>query len=424
MAIQDTRDQDIRIEPAQLKGVRNRKRALQIAAAIAVLAAAVWLTFAWLSGGRTVSKDRVRIATVTRGDLIRDIAAEGRITAANSPSLYAEAGGLVTLHVVAGDVVKAGQILAQIDSPELRSRLAQEHATLAGLDADVDRAALDAELIRSATLKSLDQARVDQTAAQRQLQRYTRGFEGGAVARVDVDKAQDDVSKTRIGVSHAVKDVRLQASSATMDARNRRALADRQRAVVGELQRQVAALTLRAPFDGQVGQILVSQRQNVQTNAELLSVVDLRNLEVEIKVPESQARNLAIGMPARLSAQSGDVGGTISAIAPEVVNGEVNVRVRFDPGAQPKDLRQNQRLNARVLLGTRRNVLKVERGPSMDVGTTKAWVLRDGIATEIPVSVGLSGTDAVEIISGLVQGERVITSGADDFKSGETIRIR
>jgi HlyD family secretion protein len=60
----------------------------------------------------------------------------------------------------------------------------------------------------------------------------------------------------------------------------------------------------------------------------------------------------------------------------------------------------------------------------MDVGTTKAWVLRDGIATEIPVSVGLSGTDAVEIISGLVQGERVITSGADDFKSGETIRIR
>ena len=361
---------------------------------------------------------------MTRGDLIRDIAAEGRITAANSPSLYAEAGGLVTLHVVAGDVVKAGQMLAQIDSPELRSRLAQEHATLAGLDADVDRAALDAELIRSATLKSLDQARVDQTAAQRQLQRYTRGFEGGAVARVDVDKAQDDVSKTRIGVSHAVKDVRLQASSATMDARNRRALADRQRAVVGELQRQVAALTLRAPFDGQVGQILVSQRQNVQTNAELLSVVDLRNLEVEIKVPESQARNLAIGMPARLSAQSGDVGGTISAIAPDVVNGEVNVRVRFDPGAQPKDLRQNQRLNARVLLGTRRNVLKVERGPSMDVGTTKAWVLRDGIATEIPVSVGLSGTDAVEIISGLVQGERVITSGADDFKSGETIRIR
>lgn len=65
MAIQDTRDQDIRIEPAQLKGVRNRKRALQIAAAIAVLAAAVWLTFAWLSGGRTISKDRVRIATVT-----------------------------------------------------------------------------------------------------------------------------------------------------------------------------------------------------------------------------------------------------------------------------------------------------------------------------------------------------------------------
>lgn len=424
MAIQDTRTQDIRIEPAKLKGIASRKRLLQIGGGVAVIAAISWVTVAWLTGGRSVSADRLRVATVTQGDLVRDIAADGRVTAANSPSLYAEAGGIVTLHVVAGDAVTTGQLLAEIDSPELRSRLAQEQSTLASLDAEVGRAALDAALVRSAALKSLDQARVDQIAAQRQLQRYTRGWEGGAVARVDVDKAADDVSKSRIGVSHAMQDVSLQSSSAAMDARNRRAIADRQRAVVGELHRQVEALRLRAPFDGQVGQILVTQQQNVLANAAVLSVVDLRNLEVEIKVPESQARNLSIGMPAKLSSQGGDVGGTISAIAPEVVNGEVNVRVRFDHGAQPKDLRQNQRLNARVLLGTRRNVLKVERGPSLDSGSTAAWVIRDGVAMQVPVEMGLGGTDSVEIVRGLMKGDRVITSGADDFKPGEKIRIR
>ena len=83
---------------------------------------------------------RVRIAEVTRGDLVRDISADGRVIAANSPTLYAIAGGTVTLHVVAGDVVKQGQALAEIDSPELRSKLAQEQATLASLEAEASRA--------------------------------------------------------------------------------------------------------------------------------------------------------------------------------------------------------------------------------------------------------------------------------------------
>lgn len=73
--------------------------------------------------------------------MIRYIAADGRVIAANNPVLYAIAAGTVTLKVVAGDVVKLDQELAVIDSPELRSRLAQEQATLAGLEAQARRRA-------------------------------------------------------------------------------------------------------------------------------------------------------------------------------------------------------------------------------------------------------------------------------------------
>ena len=107
-----------------------------------------WLLAGWSGGSRSFDGSRVRIATVTRGDLVRDISADGRVIASNSPTLYAIAGGTVTLHVVAGDVVKKGQALAEIDSPELRSKLAQEQATLAGLEAEASRAALDAQLAR------------------------------------------------------------------------------------------------------------------------------------------------------------------------------------------------------------------------------------------------------------------------------------
>ena len=119
--------------------------------------------------------------------------------------------------------------------------------------------------------------------------------------QIDVARAQDALKKADIGLSHAqASDFALQGQGAGLDTRNKRLLADRQRAVVAELQRQVDALTLRAPFDGQVGQVQVAQRANVAPNAPVLSVVDLAAFEVEIQVPESFARDLGIGMPAQI----------------------------------------------------------------------------------------------------------------------------
>src|SRR5690606_30301884 len=117
--------------------------------------------------------------------------AQGRVIAANSPTLYAVAGGTVTLHVVAGDVVKQGDALAEIDSPELRSRLAQEEATLASVEAEASRAALDAQLSRSEARKVLDQAGILRQAAVRDLERNQRAYEGGAVAQIDVARSED-----------------------------------------------------------------------------------------------------------------------------------------------------------------------------------------------------------------------------------------
>ncbi|HBS57027.1 MAG TPA: efflux transporter periplasmic adaptor subunit, partial [Stenotrophomonas sp.] len=97
--------------------------------AVALLAAIGWAVHAWSNASRSFDSSRVRIAEVQRGDLVRDIAADGRVIAANSPTLYAISAGTVDLKVVAGDVVKKGQELAIIDSPELRSKLAQEQAT-------------------------------------------------------------------------------------------------------------------------------------------------------------------------------------------------------------------------------------------------------------------------------------------------------
>ncbi|MEO6519604.1 MAG: efflux RND transporter periplasmic adaptor subunit [Pseudoxanthomonas sp.] len=423
--IRDTAAQDHVVAAPGARTGRGLPRSWWIGglAGAALLALMAWVVNGWLGGGRSFDASRLRVAEVTRGDLVRDLSADGRVIAANSPTLYAIAGGTVALKVVAGDVVKKDQALAEIDSPELRSRLAQEGSTLASMEAEASRAILDARITRSSAARLLDQARIERTAAERDLQRYQRAYEGGAVSQNEYAKAQDELEKADIGLAAARKDSGLQGQGAGLDSRNKRLLADRQRAVVAELQRQVDALTVRAPFDGQIGQVQVPQGTNVATSAPILSVVDLSLFEVEIKVPESFARDLAIGIPAQINSNNAQYAAQVSAVSPEVVNGEVNARLRFSDGKQPPGLRQNQRLSARIVLDTRRNVLMVERGSFVEQGGGFAYVVDGSRAQRRRIQTGVSSLGQVEIVSGLQPGEKIVVSGSEQFGDAERVAI-
>ena len=421
--IRDTAGQDQVVATRTTARHRRHWLAAGIAGA-ALLGAIVWLASGWMGGGRSYDASRIRIAEVKRGDLVRDLSADGRVIAANSPTLYAIAAGTVDLKIVAGDKVAQGQALAVIDSPELRSKLVQEESTLAGMEAEASRALLDAQIMRANARKALDQATVERTAAMRDLERYQRAYDGGAVPQNDLARAQDEMKKAEIGLAAARKDFELQSAGAGLDARNKQLLAERQRAVVAEQRRQVEALTLRAPFDGQVGQVQVPQGTNVVANGPVLSVVDLSRFEVEMKVPESFARDLGIGMPAQITSNGARFAGEIAAVSPEVVNGEVTARVRFADHKQPPGLRQNQRLSVRVVMDTKRNVLMVERGPFVEQdGGNFAYVVDGGSATRRPISTGAASLDAIEITSGLQAGDRIVVSGTDQFDNADRVRI-
>src|SRR6185437_10738298 len=114
---------------------------------------------------------RLAFATVERGMFVNDIAAEGKVVAAVSPTLYATSGGAVTLQVHAGDTVKIGQVLATIVSPELTNKLAQEQSNADAMEVDYQRAQIDARKKRGELQKAFDNARIDLQAAERDLDR-------------------------------------------------------------------------------------------------------------------------------------------------------------------------------------------------------------------------------------------------------------
>lgn len=420
--IRDTSAQDRVLAPQS-----NRRRQLTwagigVAAAIALIAC-IPTVASLLSADSSASSARLRIAEVKRGDLTRDVSVQGRVIAAVSPTLYTRSPGTVALTVNAGDKVAKGQVLAEVDSPELTNRLKQEQATLDSLGIEVERAVIDNHKREAASEMALAQASIDRQTAEREVQRNQTAFERGAQSELEVLRAKDALSKAKLAEENARRNVQLDRDSLAFELRTRRFALDRQKLLVQDLERQVDELKLRSPVDGQVGQLLVQQRANVPANAGILSVIDLSALEIEVQVPEVFAHDLAPGMSAQIQDASGQYAGEVSAISPEVVDGQVTGRVRFS-GEKPAGLRQNQRLTTRILMDEHPNVLMVERGPFVDTGAGRvAYVVRDGTAWRTPIEVGATSLDAVEIVSGLKEGDRIVISGTDEFKGAQRIAL-
>ena len=421
--IRDTSAQDrvIQATPA----AKTRRYVLIGAAALAV----VLLLFAlptlgrWFGAERSVSAERLRFATVERGDLLRDVSVQGRIVAAVSPTLYAPVAGTVTLKTRAGETVKQGDPLALIDSPELANELERERATLQELEVEVQRQRIASERQKLTTRRTADDAQVALSAAQREMERAEAAWAKQAMSQVDYQRAKDVLRTAQIGAAHSGSDAGLEIKAVQFELQTREHQLARQRLVVADLERRVDELNVRSPVAGVVGTVAIADRAVVAANTALMIVVDLSQLEVEADVPESFADDLGIGMDAEIRYGNQTYAGKLSAISPEVVAGQVRARVRFEDGLPP-GLRQNQRVSTRVLMESKPGVLMVQRGPFVDSsGGRYAYVLDGDIATRRSIEIGSASVNAVEIVNGLQEGDRIVISGTDEFEDAETILV-
>lgn len=418
--IRDTSAQDTVLAPPP------RRRLVVIAIALAsllALAFAIWLVAGWRSVPRSAQAARLSIAPVVQGTLVRDANVNGRVVAAVSPTLYAPAAATVTLKVQAGDRIRKGQVLAVLESPDLASALRREQSSYAELEAEISRQQIVARKQKLMAVRDADQAEIERAAAQRILERIERAGIEGVMARNDFEKAQDALKSAEIRGRHASEAARLEGDDIDLQLKTRREQLQRQRLTLEEAKRRVDELMLRAPVDGMVGSVAVSDRSVVALNAPLMTVVDLAALEVELEVPETYVGDLAIGMKAEISVGELKATGNLSAISPEVVRNVVLARVRFD-GPQPQGLRQSQRVAARLLIDAKPNVLMLPRGPFVDAhGGRHAYVVEDGYAKRRAIRLGAASVAAVEVVEGLKAGDRVVVAGSEDFENAEQVRI-
>lgn len=392
------------------------------------LVAAVWVAAPvvqrWANATVSVPADRVRTATVTRGDLVQDVSVQGRVVAAVSPTLYASAAGTITLEVTAGEQVLQGQVVATVVSPELTNQLQQAESAFEQRKMELERQRIEARQLALEKRKAADLADVVLVAANREKRRADEANKLGVIPQIDYEKAQDDLRNAELAQKHAVADADLFDERLAFEVKASEFDVSRQQLFVEDLRRQVDDLAIKSPVNGIVGDLLVDQKAAVARDTPVMAVVDLSRFEIDAQIPESYADDLAIGMTAEVLVGSERFPGRLAAVSPEIVNNQVASRIRFDSD-MPTGLRQNQRLTVRVLLAEHNDVMMVQRGQFLDSGGGRIayLVTENGMAEKRLIETGARSLGAVEIVAGLEPGDKIVISNLDAFRSAETVLL-
>jgi len=237
-------------------------------------------------------------------------------------------------------------------------------------------------------------------------------------------KSQDVLEDAERFYQHAKKRVELAKERLSFEKQHRQFLVKKQQLILDELNRRHQALDIKAPVTGVVGNWLVAQRNSIAENIAIMTIVDLSEYEAELSVPEFYADDLGLGLSVAMQIAGKEVGGEIIAISPEIKGNQVKVRAKINlqSGIQ---LRQNQRINARIEFEKKSNVLMVKRGAFISsLGGEFAFKkVDDNTAKKIAITTGTSSVDYVELTSGAIEGEQLIISDYQDFSNADQINI-
>ncbi len=423
--IREPLTQDAQLTPnvlAQFARARKLRYGAFALIGVLLIGGAVALFNAWRSSSQSVNASRIRTAVVTRGTLVRDASVNGKVVAAVSPTLFSTAVSTVNLKANAGDTVKKGDVLAELESPDLTDALKREQSNTEQLEAEVARQQIQAKKQKLNAKRDADQAEIERVSAKRAFERV-QAVGVGIVSKVDYLKAEDALKSAEIRAKHADAATELESQNVDLELKTKLSQLQNQRLSYSNAKRRVEELKLRAPMDGFIGTLSVANRSVVPANTPIMTLVDLSQLEIELEIPETYVVDLGIGMKVEIDITGSKHIGILSAISPEVVKSQVLARVRFKD-AQPARLRQNQRISARILIEEKPNVVMVQRGSFVEQGNGKsAYVMEGNIAVKREIRVGASSVAAVEILQGLREGDAVVVSGSEIFEKAERISI-
>jgi HlyD family secretion protein len=406
---------------------KRRKRFRQLgfaAAGVLVITAAAAGLMQLEPAAPSVSRASVWVDTVRQGEMLREVRGPGTLVPRAIRWIGAQTEGRVDRVIVRpGAVVEADTVLVEMSNPELVQEAEEARYAVAAAEAEL------AELELTLANRRLDQlAAVASARAEYESQRLKAEAESEAGDVVPALQTQRSILiaeqlKVRLGIEQERLDQFAASLKAQLAVREARVMQVRN---AYERQRErVEALAVRAGAAGVVQEMLVEEGQRLVVGANIARVARPDDLQAELRVPETQARDVLLGQLVRIDTRNGIVEGQVSRIDPAVQSGTVQVDVELT-GALPRGARPDLSVDGTIEIERLSSVVYTGRPaygqPNASVGLFK---LVDGgrYAIRVPVELGRASVSSVEILQGLVPNDQVILSDTSAWDDADRIRL-
>ena len=379
---------------------KKRKRFFYIGGSLLLLTVVVGGLVAFTRGGTKI--DPSKLAKVEKGDLAKSVVATGKIEPITKVEIKSKASGIVKkLYLDAGEKVKTGQLLAELDKEEIQARVSQAEAALQAAKANVERAQVDA-------------LGPDVPLLLRAYERAQQMAKEGVVSQAALDDAQRNYELS-VNKQNMAKASLTQAKAQVQQSR----------ATLEQLQQEYRNSTIVSPMDGlllsrnvEVGDAVSSILILGSSATLVMTLGDTSEVYVKGKVDESDIAKVYLGQPARIKVESfkdQTFNGKVTKISPlgvekdNVTTFEVRVSVTNDKG----DLKAAMTANAEIILEEHKGTLIIPEGAILYDKDKNASVEvpdphgKDG-KRKVAVKIGVSNGAKTEVLSGLKEGDQVI----------------
>ncbi len=406
---------------------RKQKRRILIGAAIVVAALVVIVGLARLEpAAPTVARASVWVDTVREGEMLRQVRGPGVLAPREIRWIAAQTDGRVERIIVRpGAVVEPDTVVMEMSNPDLVQQTEEARYAVEAAEAEFIETELRLKSEQLDQRADMAAARAEYESARLQAEAEKELSAKGIVGVVQYRRSELLAEQRRVRLE--IEEERLQQFSASMEAQtaSQRARLEQERNTYQRRLDQVDSLHVRAGIAGVLQQVAVEEGQRVTLGANIARVARPDDLQAELRIAETQARDVQIGQHVDVDTRNGIVEGRVIRIDPAVQAGTVQVDVELI-GELPRGARPDLSVDGTIEIERLDNVVFTGRPAyGQSHSTVSLYKLtNDGRdAIRVPVQLGRSSVNAIEIVQGLVPGEQVILSDTSAWDDHERIRL-
>lgn len=399
---------------------------LAIAGACALIAMTVGLS-KLRPAAPTVERASVWLDTVKRGPMVRQVKGAGTLVPEYIRWLTADTAGRVErIHVRPGATVKADTLLMELANPDVQLQALEAERQLASAEADFIRLRMELETLRLAQEATVASLTAESSDASRRAEASNALHQKQLIGSIEAQQTSEKAGETSRRLELERKKLGVVASAMRDQLVAQQGQVERLKAVARFRRTQVESMKVVAGEDGVLQDLPLELGQWVTPGVLLAKVVKPERLKAELRIAETQARDIQPGQKALVDTRNGVVEGTVARVAPAASQGTVRVEVSL-PAELPKGARPDLTVEGTVELERLGNVLSVGRpAGAQPNGTMSLFRLMPGgdEAIRVPVQLGRGSVNAVEVVQGLQEGDQVVLSDMAAWDAVERVRLR